>query len=161
MSAHQLRDCQYAIDAGDRIFAPAMKMLLLRAFVIHRRRDRMDETRLERARKNLQERLTRILNLAPHQPDGIRLRKRYGELIDNLFLFLEDAAIPPTNNSSEQAIRMSTIFRRVTNCFRSEWGRDLFAAVRSVVNTGKRQGLTAYQAIQQTLSIHGSLFSPS
>ena len=78
-----------------------------------------------------------------------------------MFLFLEDAAIPPTNNSSEPAIRMSRIFRRVTNCFRSEWGRDLFAAVRSVVNTGKRQGLTAYQAIQQALSIHGSLFSPS
>jgi hypothetical protein len=38
---------------------------------------------------------------------------------------------------------MSVIFRRVTNGFRSEWGRDLFAAVRSVVNTGKRQGLTA------------------
>ena len=136
-------------------------MLLLRAFVIHRRRDKMDETRLDRYRKNLQERLTRILNLAPHQPDGIRLRKRYGEMIDNLFLFLEDAAIPPTNNSSEQATRMSTIFRRVTNCFRSEWGRDLFAAVRSVVNTGKRQGSTAYQAIQQALSIHGSLFSAS
>jgi hypothetical protein len=38
---------------------------------------------------------------------------------------------------------MSVIFRRVTNGFRSEWGRDLLAAVRSVVNTGKRQGLTA------------------
>ena len=85
-----------------------------------------------------------------------------GEPMNNLFLFLEDVTIPPTNNSSEQAIRMSVIFRRVTNCFRSEWGRDLFAAVRSVVNTGKRQGLTAYQAIQQqALSIHGSLFSPS
>jgi len=35
------------------------------------------------------------------------------------------------------------------------------AAVRSVVNTGKRQGLTAYQSIQQALSIDGSLFSPS
>jgi transposase len=104
---------------------------------------------------------TGILNLAPHHPDGIRLRKRYGGLIDNLFLFLEDAAIPPTNNSSEQAIRMSVIFRRVTNGFRSEWGRDLFAAVRSVVNTGKRQGLTAYQSIQQALSTDGSIFSPS
>jgi len=61
----------------------------------------------------------------------------------------------------EQAIRMSVIFRRVTNGFRSEWGRDLFAAVRSVVNTGKRQGLTAYQSIQQALSLDGSLFSPS
>jgi transposase len=87
--AHQLRDCQYAIDAGDRIFAPAMKRLLLRAFVIHRRRDRMDEARLERYRSNLRERLTRILSFSPHQPDGVRLRKRYGELMDNLFLFLE------------------------------------------------------------------------
>ena len=121
----------------------------------------MDDTRLLRYRINLQERLTKILDLAPQHPDGIRLRKRYGGLIDNLFLFLEDAAIPPTNNSSEQAIRMSVIFRRVTNGFRSEWGRDLFAAVRSVVNTGKRQGLTAYQSIQQALSIDGSLFSPS
>jgi len=37
---------------------------------------------------------------------------------------------------------MSVIFRRVTNGFRSEWGRDLFAAVRSVVNTGKRPKLS-------------------
>ncbi|MEG5019694.1 MULTISPECIES: IS66 family transposase [unclassified Microcoleus] len=159
--AHQLRDCQYAIDALDRVFAPGMKRLLLRAFIIHRRQEKIDDARLKRYRENLQERLTGILNLAPHHPDGIRLRKRYGGLIDNLFLFLEDAGIPPTNNSSEQAIRMSVVFRRVTNGFRSEWGRDLFAAVRSVVNTGKRQGLTAYQSIQQALSIDGSLFSPS
>jgi len=54
-------------------------------------------------------------------------------------LFLRDASIPPTNNSREQALRMSVIFRKVPNGFRSDWGRDLFAAVRSVVNTGKRQ----------------------
>ncbi len=36
--AHQLRDCQYAIDAGDMIFAPRMKALLLRAVVLARRR---------------------------------------------------------------------------------------------------------------------------
>ena len=33
--AHQLRDCQYAIDAGDAIFAPRMKMLLLRTSCWH------------------------------------------------------------------------------------------------------------------------------
>src|SRR5690242_19988058 len=34
--AHQLRDCQFAIEAGDAIFAPRMKMLLLRAFAFSR-----------------------------------------------------------------------------------------------------------------------------
>jgi transposase len=77
-----------------------------------------------------------------------------------LFLFFDDASVPPTNNSSEPAIRMSTVFRKVTHGFRSEWGRDLFAAVRSVVNTGKRHGLSAYQAIQKALSPIGSLFEP-
>jgi hypothetical protein len=44
--------------------------------------------------------------------------------------------VAPVPVGREQAIRMSTVFRKVTNGFRSEWGRDLFAAVRSVVNTG-------------------------
>jgi transposase len=35
--AHQLRDCQYGMDAGDEIFSPLMKRILLRAFVMHRR----------------------------------------------------------------------------------------------------------------------------
>ena len=77
-----------------------------------------------------------------------------------MFLFLDDATIPPTNHASEQAIRMSTVVRNVTNGFRSDWGRDVFAAVRSIVNTGKRHGLSAFQAIQKALSPLGSLFDP-
>ncbi len=34
--AHQLRNCQFAIDAGDSVCAPRMKALLLRAMVIAR-----------------------------------------------------------------------------------------------------------------------------
>jgi transposase len=47
----------------------------------------------------------------------------------------------------------------VTNGFRSDWGRDLFANVRSVVNTGKRQGLSAFKSIMAALNPLGSLFS--
>ena len=53
---------------------------------------------------------------------------------------------------------MRTVFRKITNGFRSDWGRDLFAAVRSVVNTGKRHGLSAFQAIQRALAPMGTLF---
>jgi len=88
----------------------------------------------------------------------LRLKKRYAKIKENLFLFLVASTIPPTNNSSEQAIRMSTIFRKVTNGFRSDWGRDLFAAVRSVVNTGQRQGLSAYQSILKAVGSNSSLF---
>jgi transposase len=102
----------------------------------------------------------RCLASQPTNAHGRRLQKRYAKIQDHLFLFLDDATSPPTNNTSAQAIRLSTVFRKVTHGFRSDWGRDLFAAVRSVVNTGKRQGLSAFQASQRALSPLGSLFEP-
>jgi transposase len=158
--AHQLRDCQFALEVGDTVFAPRMQRVLLRAFAIHKRRDTLAASTLYQYRCDLKRRVDRCLASQPTNPHGLRLQKRYTKIQENLFLFLEDASIPPTNNSSEQAIRMSTVFRKVTNGFRSDWGRDLFAAVRSVVNTGKRHGLVAFQAIQKALSPRGSLFEP-
>jgi len=155
--AHQLRDCQYAIDAGDTIFAPMFKRLLLRAFVIHKKREKYADSTRYQYRCDLNRRLKRALALVPTQEDGIRLHKRYTKIQEHLFLFLDDVTIPPTNNSSEQALRLSVIFRKVTNGFRSDWGKNLFAAVRSIVNTGRRQGFSAFQAIINALSPISSL----
>jgi len=156
--AHQLRDCQYGIDAGDEIFSPLMKRILLRAFVIHRRWSDLAASTQYQYRLKLRRDLSLALVLSPTQDDGVRLQKRYRDLREHLFLFLEDSTIPPTNNSSEQALRWSVIFRKVTNGFRSDWGRDLFAAVRSIVNTGKRQGLSAFESILVALNPLESLF---
>jgi transposase len=158
--AHQLRDGQVALEAGDTVCAPRMKAVLLRACAIHKRRDTLATSTLYQDRCALQRRLDRCLASQPTHPHGRRLQKRSTKIRDHLFVFLEDASMPPTHHSSEQAIRMSTVFRKVTNGFRADWGRDLFAAVRSVVNTGKRQGLSAFQAIQRALSPVGSLFDP-
>ena len=74
--AHQLRNCQYAIDAGDKILAPRMKMLLLRALAIHKRREQLKESTLINYGYDLKRRLTRVLSLNPDQDDGVRLLKR-------------------------------------------------------------------------------------
>ncbi len=105
--------------------------------------------------------LETILALIPTQEDGVRLQNRYLELRENLFLFLDDPTIPPTNNASEQALRWSVIFRKITNGFRSNWGRDLFAMIRSIVNTGRRQGLSAFESILAALNPLKSLFALS
>ena len=157
--AHQLRDCQYGIDSGDTIFSARMRKLLLRAFVLRRRWSELAESTRYQYRCRIYRDLDAVLALSPTQEDGVRLQKRYLELRENLFLFLDDPTIPPTNNSSEQALRWSVIFRKVTNGFRSDWGRDLFAAVRSIVNTGHRQGLSAFQSILIALNPLQSLFS--
>ncbi len=54
----------------------------------------------------------------------------------------------PVNNASEQEIRPSVIFRKVTNGFRSDWGPGIHAGYRSVTGTARRQGQSAWTAIQ-------------
>jgi transposase IS66 family protein len=71
------------------------------------------------------------------------LTKALGEL---------QSAIPPTNNGSEQALRPCVIFRKVTNCFRSEWAAKLYADIRSVIETARRKAIGALEAIRLTLN---------
>ena len=153
--AHQLRDCQYAIEAGDEIFTPRMKTLLLRA---------IPQATATEGRHACG------LCLGPgasaRQGHGLsadkrtRVRKRYGKDRDSLFTFMTERGVPPTNNGPERDIRPSTIFRKVTNGFRSEWGSELYAGVRSTLNTGRHQGRSAFEAIQA--AIDGQpLFRPS
>ena len=150
--AHQLRDCQYAIDDGDAVFAPAMKALLLRACVLARRRGRLTDSTLRHYADDLERRLDKVMARQPTNKHGKRLRKRYAKDRDSLFTFMTERAVPPTNNGSERDIRPSTIFRKVTGGFRSDWGSDLYAAVRSTLNTGRRHDLSALQAIQTALN---------
>jgi transposase len=149
--AHQLRDCQYAIDAGDMVFAPRMKMLLLRAVVLARRRKRLAESTRRTYLRRLDHDLNVIMGLAPGNAHGQRLRQRYGKVRNSLFTFLEHPDAPPDNNASERELRPTATYRKVTGGFRSNWGGDLFAAVRSVVGTAARRGLNAYQAIRAVL----------
>jgi transposase len=149
--AHQLRDCAYAIDAGDAVFAPRIKALLLRAVVLARRSRGLAPSTRREYRRRLECALDAVMALAPIHRDGQRLRKRYGRLRSHLFTFLDHSEVPADNNGSERELRPTATYRKVTGGFRSDRGADLFAGVRSVVGTAARRGVGAYQAIQQTL----------
>ena len=149
--AHQLRDCTYAIEAGDAVFAPRMKVLLLRAVVLARRHRNLAPSTRREYRRRLECALDAVMALAPAHRDGQRIRRRYAKLRSHLFTFLDHPELPADNNSSERELRPTATYRKVTGGFRSDWGADLFAGVRSVIGTAARRGVSAYQAIQQTL----------
>ncbi len=149
--AHQLRDCTYAIEAGDAVFAPRMKALLLRAVVLARRHRNLAPSTRREYRRRLECALDAVMALAPAHRDGQRIRRRYAKLRSHLFTFLDHPELPADNNSSERELRPTATYRKVTGGFRSDWGADLFAGVRSVIGTAARRGVSAYQAIQQTL----------
>ena len=148
--AHLLRDVQYAIEAGDIRFAPGIKNLLRHAIAIGHRRARLGDTTLTIYAARLEARLDRLLQIDPANRQGHKLRRIIKKYRQNLFVFVTNRAVPPTNNGSEQALRPCVIFRKITNCFRSQWGARLYADVRSVLETARRR-IPILQAIRLTL----------
>jgi transposase len=145
--AHLLRDAQYAIDAGDTVFAPHFKALLKRACNIGRRRDRLKDSTLAEYQRRLDHHLTNLLGRAPPHEEGRKLVRAIKKCRGDLFVFVTRRDVPSTNNGSERALRMSVIFRKVTGCFRSVWGARLYAATVSVIATGRLRGMTTLDAI--------------
>jgi transposase len=150
--AHQLRDLRYAIEAGDDIFAPRLKTLLLRAVLLARRRHVLKESTRREYRRRLEYDLDAALTLRPSNCHGRRLRQRYLAVRDGLLTFLTHPDAPPDNNGSERDLRPMAMYRKVTGGFRSDWGPALCAAVRSVIGTAARRGVDAYHAILAVLS---------
>ena len=150
--AHLIRDVQYAIDAGDAIFAPSMKGLLKRACAIGRRRDRLSDSTLKIYEADLERRLDLLLAPTPTTPAGRKMQRAIKKFRQHLFVFMTNRDIEPTNNGSERALRPCAVYRKITNGFRSEWGAKLYADIRSVVETARRRGVRALEAIRLTLA---------
>jgi transposase len=151
--AHLIRDAQYAIDHGDTVFAPAFKALLQDACAVGRRRPDLADATIAAHRRRLERQLERLLALKPTDAEGRKLRDAVAlDCRDKLLVFLKRRDAEPTNNESERALRPSVIFRRVTNGFRSLWGAKLYADLRSIVETGRRNGRSALTAIREALA---------
>jgi transposase len=123
--AHLLRDIQSAIDAGDDAFAPGMKALLRRASAVA-----LADPTLAAYHSRLQTRLDELLKIVPDTKAGQKLQR-----------IISASGRTCSSSSPTATFRLRTtapsrpcvVFRKVTNCFRSQWGAQLYANVRSVV----------------------------
>lgn len=150
--SHLIRDAQYAIDAGDTVFAPKFKEFLKRACDIGRRRPDLADSTIKRYAQTLERELDDLLKLKPPNDEGRHLRDAIiADARDKLLVFMTRRDVEPTNNACERALRPSVIFRRVTNCFRSDWGAKVYADFCSVVATGRLRGQSALEAIRAAL----------
>ena len=150
--AHLIRDTQFVIDSGDTVFAPGLRHLLGRACWLGQRRDKLDDTMLAKFTAHLDARLDRLLDLKPTHPAGVKFQGVIRKFRPHMFVFMANRAIPPTNNGSERALRPCVTFRKITNGFRTEWGVKFYADVRSVIETARRHGISAFEAIRLTLN---------
>jgi transposase len=151
--AHLIRDAQYAIDAGDTVFAPQFKAFLQRACDVGRRRPDLADATIKAHARTLARTLDRLLELEPVNAEGRHLRDAIiVDARDKLLVFLSRRDVEPTNNASERALRPSVIFRKVTNGFRSDWGAKVYADICSIVSTGRLHGRSPLATIRAALT---------
>jgi transposase len=153
--AHQLRDLKRLIDACPG-FKWAVKMQKLFRAAIHlwNVKDSMTIDEYVNKAMQMEERLDRLLAWPLLGKDAIRLRKRFIKHREHLFTFLHHPGVEPTNNACERALRPSVIHRKVTNGFRSEWGAQAYAALRTIGSTTRQQGKRFFDELVR-------LFGPS
>jgi transposase len=152
--AHQLRNLQAVVDAyPTQTWARAMQVLFRYAIHLHHQRDNLSPEDFAIQVTRIERHCDRLLQRALDPPEAKRLQRRYLKHRDKLFVFLYRSDVDPTNNVAERALRPSVIHRKVTGCFRSDWGAKAYAAIASVIDTAELSGIHAFDAIQ---SLFGS-----
>lgn len=89
-------------------------------------------------------------------------RSRARNLLERLQLFELDVLrfminpiVPFTNNQGENDIRMTKVHQKISGCFRSQEGADIFCRVCSYLSTCRKNNVSATQAL--TLLFDGVL----
>jgi transposase len=62
-------------------------------------------------------------------------------------LFLENPNVPFTNNQAENDIRMTKVQQKISGCFRSFEGAQIFCRIRSYILTCQRHNISPAEAL--------------
>lgn len=75
------------------------------------------------------------------------LLERLRKFEDDVLRFMTRVDIPFTNNQGENDIRMTKVHQKISGCFRSEQGSEIFCLVRSYLSTCRKQKVSASEAL--------------
>ncbi len=69
--------------------------------------------------------------------------------------FLTVPEIPFSNNQAEQGVRMMKVKQKISGCFRTESGAEVFVRIRSFISTMRKQEKSIFSSL--ALAITGNI----
>ncbi|MCW8170970.1 IS66 family transposase [Verminephrobacter aporrectodeae subsp. tuberculatae] len=83
------------------------------------------------------------------QSKAANLIGRLRDYSDDVWRFMTDPNVPFTNNVAEQAVRMPKVKQKISGCFRTSDGADIYCIIRSYLATLNKQGAKLFDALTQ------------
>jgi transposase len=164
---HLLRELKFLSEECGQGWAARLSELLCRT---HRRKQaqgpisRKEEDRLLRDYYRILEE-GRKAHPRREPGQGRSAQSKAANLLDRLedfepciLAFAGEAEVPFTNNQAERDIRMIKVKQKISGCFRTFKGAEIFARVRSYLSTCRKQGHNLWQALQR--AVQGQPFMP-
>ena len=163
-NAHHLRELQRAWEQDKQAWAKRMQRLLcLMRDAVQAAGGSLPSDKADRWRTVYRKCLNKAETACPPPDESQRQgqrgrlkRTRARNLLERLrdyetdvLRFLEDPAIPFTNNQGERDIRMLKVQQKISGCFRSFEGARIFCRVRSYLSTARKQNLSASEVLIQ------------
>jgi transposase len=168
-NAHHLRELNFVIEQEQAIWAKEMKELLLE---IKTSVDKAKENSLNRLSShqllNYEKKYEVILEKAlKFYPDIKAITKKRGRkkqdkgknLLDRLINYREETLsfmynfdIPFDNNQAERDVRMMKLKQKISGCFRTEFGSEIFCRIRGFISSVKKQRLNILEQIYSALN---------
>lgn len=151
--AHLARDVAYGVEASRDRLPFQLKLWLDRVFTLAREVTTFAASTIKRTKRELERNLVELVRTPCACPVAEELRGKMARASPKLLTFLDfPGEVDVTNNACERALRPSVIQRKVTNGFRAMWAAQGDCAVRSVTDTAKLNGKSAWMTINQTLA---------
>jgi len=162
-NAHLLRDLTWSLEEDDQAWAGDMSKLLLS---LNKQTKEAGGTLTTQQHQEALSEYEKILARAekecppPLPPPGKKKRgrikksksrnllERFLTYKDDILRFTENINVPFTNNLGENDLRMTKVQQKISGCFRSEEGANIFCRVRGYLNTCRKHNLNMTESLE-------------